>query len=404
MQGYEAVRIALRSMRAARLRTALTTLGIVAGVAVVIVLVGLSNGVRDGFAQQFGDLNRMIIVSKVAAAMPGGNGARPITESDMQAVIGARERGGYSDVAPNRFGSGIVKYEGRTMKASVNSSSENFLKIRNMKIVAGRMFNEADNEQRAKVVVIGRRVVNQLFYGNTEEALDKDIQVGRFTMKVIGVFGYAGDNMDHFVMMPLTTSRMVMGGGENLNGFGVMANTIDHVPGAVNVLNEVMDQRHNVKEPGFRDFDVAPMTSEITRINNYLSVLTWLTYIIGGLSLFVGGIGVANVMMVTVKSRTAEIGIRKAIGARRSSIMKQFLAEALVLAGMGGLFGAAMGVGLTFLAARFVPIWLPEVGEAHVSPATVTGAFGISLVIGLLAGVYPAVRASRLHPIDALRA
>ncbi|HEY2204188.1 MAG TPA: ABC transporter permease [Pseudonocardia sp.] len=400
----ESVVIALRSMRAARLRTALTALGIVVGVAVVLVLVGLSNGVQDGFSRQFGDFNRKILVSKATVSMPGGNAARALTESDLHALVDAQDRGHYSTVTAQRNGSGLVRYAGKTFSAVVAGADEGFLQIRNRTIVAGRMYDQQDNADRNRVVVIGPKVVNYLFDGDSQGAVGQQVFVGRLGMKVIGVLSSAGDDQDHFVMMPLDTGRLVLGGAANLNGLSVMADSLDQVPHAVSVIQQVLDKRHDIKDAGFRDYVTAPLLTEISRVDKYLTLLTWLTLLIGGLSLLVGTLGVANVMMVTVTNRTAEIGIRKAIGARRSAILKQFLAESVVLAGLGGVVGVGLGVGLIWLAGRLVPRWIPQVGVPNVSVATVLAVFGLSLLIGLVAGTHPAVRAARLHPIDALRA
>jgi putative ABC transport system permease protein len=165
-----------------------------------------------------------------------------------------------------------------------------------------------------------------------------------------------------------------------------------------------MDAQHEVDGgPDFRDYTLSATLDQVQKLNRYVTLLNWLTLTIGGIALFVGTLGVANIMMVTVTQRTKEIGIRKAIGARRSAILKQFLIESVVIAGLGGVVGAALGVLFTVVGGRFIEPLIPEISTPWVSGLSVVAVFGISLLIGLVAGTYPARRAAQLNPIDAIR-
>jgi putative ABC transport system permease protein len=175
------------------------------------------------------------------------------------------------------------------------------------------------------------------------------------------------------------------------------------VPSAIDQIRAVLDHQHDVRVPGMRDYRAVSLLSQLERITSFIKLLTLFTVAVACIALFVGALGVANIMLVTVTERTHEIGIRKAIGARRAAIIKQFLTESMVLAGVGGVIGVLVGAGITVLAARVLPRYIPEVGSPELSPLAMAAAFGVSLLIGLVAGGYPAYRASRLSPIDALR-
>jgi putative ABC transport system permease protein len=178
---------------------------------------------------------------------------------------------------------------------------------------------------------------------------------------------------------------------------------VNQVNPALAQTTEILSERHHIREESKRDFEATALQNQLDQINQFLTFLTLFIIAVAAISLLVGGIGVANIMLVSVTERTREIGIRKAIGARRSAIMKQFLIESTVLAGVGGLFGIVFGVGITLTGAYVLPKVAPDFGTPEVSGVSIVVAIGVSLIIGLVAGGYPAMRASRLQPIEALR-
>jgi putative ABC transport system permease protein len=399
----EALVIAIRSLRSARLRTALTALGVVVGVAAVIFLVALGNGMQTGFNQSFGKLSTAIIVAKTNASLPGANPARSLTEEDSAALENRAEAPDIASVTPLRNGVAISRYQDREFRGNISGTTPHFLDVRNHYIVTGRMFTDQENADRKRVAVIGPKVVKYLFDGDSQKAVGSTIFIGRLAMTVIGVTEPGGDDQDAFILVPINSARSLFAGSDWLNGIGVMVPSVQQVPAALDQITRILDRQHDIKDPGFRDYVTTALLIQIQEINRYLTLLSVVTVVVGAISLLIGTLGVANIMLVTVNNRTREIGIRKAIGARRSAIMKQFLIESIVLAGAGGLVGSVLGVGLVLGGAKLLPRFAPQLGAPAVSINVVFFVFAVSLAIGLIAGSYPAVRAARLHPIDALR-
>jgi putative ABC transport system permease protein len=378
-------------------------LSIITGVTAVIVLVGLGDGMRTSFDKQMGDLAAGITIAQSTAEVPGGNGARNLNDDDLAALAKAPD---ITDLTPLLTGVGVLHYGSNPYSATLVGTSAGWLRIRNRELEYGRFFTDEEYRSKAKVIVIGTRAVNYLFGGNGAAAVGSNIKVDRGTFKVIGVLRTAGDQ-DNYGVMPMTTARAdvwgVGAGGNYLSGIGVMATNVDRVPAAVNEIESILDKQHSIREAGYRDYSVTALINQMEDTDQYLAVLTWFAVGVAGISLFVGALGVTNIMLVTVTERTSEIGIRKAIGARRSAIMKQFLIESMTLSSLGGLGGVGLGIGLTLAGAVLIPEYAPRFGAPQVSLPAVLLAFAVSLVIGFVAGGYPALRASRLHPIDALR-
>jgi putative ABC transport system permease protein len=216
----------------------------------------------------------------------------------------------------------------------------------------------------------------------------------------------AGEPADNNVVMPLDSARrFVFGGGDKLNQITVQVAETSQVPVAEDQVISVLSDRHRIQDPAKRDFEVQSLRSRLDTFNQILRILTLFTASVASISLLVGAIGVLNIMLVSVTERTREIGIRKAIGATRRAILQQFLVEAIVLAGLGGVIGIAVGVGLAVVGAHVAPAMGPTLSNfaPSVSLPSVLLAFGISLAIGVIAGGYPANRAARLRPVEALR-
>jgi putative ABC transport system permease protein len=233
--------------------------------------------------------------------------------------------------------------------------------------------------------------------------MGKEIRVGRTSFRVIGVAKGNGQQ-DDVVIMPLGAARSyLLGGGDAVNQLMIRATSVGAVNAAETQINTILDDRHKIRDPEDRDFNVLKLQSLLDQSSQVLSFVTLFTAAVAGISLVVGSIGVANIMLVTVTERTREIGIRKAIGARRRAILQQFLIESMMLTGIGGVIGILLGVGLAAAAGFILPALIPDFPAPVVSPFSVVLSFTISLVIGLVAGGYPANRAARLRPIEALR-
>jgi putative ABC transport system permease protein len=403
MQFQEALTMAARGMRANRLRSALTTLGIVIGVTAVIVLVGLGQGMKAGFNKSFGELATAITVDKIAGSVPGGGQARPLRESDVTALRDKTRAPDIRAVIPVRIGESIVRYgAGNEFRAKVTGSTPDYLTVNNREILAGEMFTEEQARSNAKVVLLGPNPVANLFGGNPQAAVGQTVRIDRATFKVIGALKSDGYS-DDIALMPLGTARTLVGGGDIITSMAIKAYTVNQVPAALDEINRILDERHNIDEPSKRDFKVTALQNQLDQINQFLTFLSLFIVAVAAISLIVGGIGVANIMLVSVTERTREIGIRKAIGAPRSAIMKQFLIESTLLALAGGLVGVIFGVGIVVAGAMVIPTVAPKFGTPEVSPVAIVIAIAVSLIIGLVAGGYPAYRASRLQPIEALR-
>jgi len=404
MRFGEALSIALRSMQANRLRSALTTLGIVIGVTAVIVLVGLGQGLETGFNKSFGALATAVIVNKQDGSVPGGGAPRDLRDSDVTAL---RDRAQAPDVArviPQLTGKSIVQRgAGNQFRAQVTGSTIDYLTTDDRQMVLGSMFTSEQARTNAQVVLLGPNPVAALYGGDAAAAMGSRVRIDKSTFTVIGVLKADGYS-DDIALMPLGTARAFLLGGNNIvSGISVKAPSVEQVPVTMEEVNRILDKRHHISEPAKRDFVVTAVQNQVDQIQQFITFLSLFIVAVAAISLVVGGIGVANIMLVSVTERTREIGIRKAIGARRSAIMKQFLIESTVLAGVGGLGGTILGVAITLAGAMVIPRVNPQFGKPEISVLAIAVAIIVSLVIGTVAGGYPALRAARLRPIEALR-
>ncbi|MGH3694030.1 MAG: ABC transporter permease [Pseudonocardiaceae bacterium] len=402
----EAVRIALRGLRANRLRSALTMLGIIIGVASVILLVALGNGVQSSVNEKIEPLANLITVVPSVGNVPGGSAPKDLIDADVEALQDPALSREIATVIPATTGKGLIEGDAYRFRANIVGSNERWLEVNNQDMAAGTFFDEAEVRSTAKVVVLGPSVASYLFGDDPAESLSKTVRINRQTFRVIGVMQSVGEPGDSSAVMPLDTARRyIFGGADKVNQIIVQATQANAVPAAEDAVIKVLSDRHRIKDSAKRDFEVQSLRSRLDTFNQVLRILTLFTAAVAAISLVVGAIGVLNIMLVSVTERTREIGIRKAIGATRRAILEQFLIESLVLAGLGGAIGVLVGVGLSVLGANIAPAFGPTF--ATFAPAvtipSVVLSFAISLAIGLVAGGYPANRAARLRPIEALR-
>ncbi|GAA5170334.1 ABC transporter permease [Pseudonocardia eucalypti] len=399
----EAFTIAFRSMRINRLRSALTTLGIVIGVSAVIILVGLGNGMQAGFNENFGKLGTQIVITKTAGSVPGGGAAKDLKDSDVKALENKNNAPDISQVLPVVGGTALMAYNQHQFRANVAGSTDDYMEMANRELVAGRMFTKQEAQRKERLVILGPNPVAELFAGDSSGAIGKNVRVGRVNFEVIGVVKSNGQD-DDTAIMPIGAARSyLLGGPDTVQSIIVRAGSTAQVPAALEQVTNVLSEQHLIRDPSKRDFEAKALQSLLDQANQFLFYLQLFTVAVAGISLVVGGIGVANIMLVSVTERTREIGIRKAIGARRSAIMKQFLIESTVLAGIGGLVGIFIGVSITVAGAILIPQVAPTFGAPQIDYTAIAVAFLVSLAIGLIAGGYPANRASKLRPIEALR-
>jgi putative ABC transport system permease protein len=405
MQVLESFRIAVGALRANPMRAMLTTLGIVIAVAAVIAVVSIVQGLQFmivGELQEVG-ANFIIILPDMQQQQAPGVVARQVklTWEDGQAL--AREVPGVDLITPMVLGKEEVRYRDRRHEPDfVMGVNDDFPEIHNYFVEDGRFFSDIDLRHRRKVAVVGRNVAEELRLGN--EPVGKEIYVGGRGATVIGVMeekGQAlGQDLDDLVFVPYDTALTLFGrrAGDQIQL------RLKAEPAAVDEVEEgvrrVLRRRHEIPEDDPNDFQVMKQDD---LLELYRSILGAVTAVIGGVvgvALIVGGIGIMNIMLVSVTERTREIGLRKAVGARRRDILWQFLIEAVALSLLGGAIGLAAGYGLGALVISLLPIDLPP---AYVPLWAIALAFGFSAAVGVFFGIYPAGKASRLDPIEALR-
>ncbi|HYW24179.1 MAG TPA: ABC transporter permease [Terriglobales bacterium] len=414
MKVIEALALAISGIGANRLRSALTMLGILIGVAAVILLVAVGNGASVQVQSQIQSLGANIIyvypaTQRVGGVAQGFGGAQTLTQADVDALNDKSQAPDIVTAIPITNSFGNMVYQNQNWQASVTGTTQDFPSVRNYDIAAGSMFTGQDVNDDAKVVVIGQTVVDNLFGGDPNAAVGQLLKINRQTFRVDGVFAPkgtgAGSNQDNVAVVPINTAWAYLSGGrgKNISQINIEASDASTVTAAQNEATQVLLNRHNISDATQADFQTQSQQDIQNTAGQITGILTLLLGSIAAISLVVGGIGIMNIMLVTVTERTREIGIRKAIGARRSDILLQFLIESMFLSGFGGLFGIVVGAGVsTYLgtiASRISSSFPPPV----VSIPSVLLAFGVSVGIGLFFGIYPANRAAILKPIEALR-
>lgn len=406
MHLYQAFQLALHSMRVARLRTALTTLGIAVGVAAVILLAGLGTGVRQEATGSLSAFSNTITVTQLFSTEIPGGATRPLRDRDAEALASSPDALDIAEVTPMISGTALANDRGADFRSVVIGSTPGYFRLFDYRISAGRIFSPAEVVSGERVAVVGPGLVRTLYRDDPALALGSGLKLGRLTYTVVGVMGggnASGGAPDDLVVVPLEAGRALFGRNDRLGQIGVVAADTGRVTAAMAQINTVMDRQHGIREPGYRDYSLAATLPQLRRTNAFLSALAVITLGVAAIALFVGGLGIANIMLVTVTERTREIGVHRAVGARRAAILAQFLIEGMVLAGAGGALGVLAGVLAVAVAARVLPRLGLDYGVPTVSVPVVLAAFAVSLLIGLGGAGYPALRAARLKPIDALR-
>ncbi|MGH9000399.1 MAG: ABC transporter permease [Acidimicrobiia bacterium] len=400
------VRIALAGIVANKMRSGLTTLGIMIGVASVIILVAVGSGsaaVAREALENLGSNLLAVIPNPEAASAGGGTQSRKIevTDGDVEALADPANAPNVRVVVPIIVANAPVIFEGSsTVPASMQGTTPEYAPIRNLTVAAGSFFTDADVEEHNKVAVLGPTVVENLIGvgADPSQLLDQQVRIGSGQFTVIGILAPKGSSAvqdeDDVVYLPLTSTRDNLTGNDRTVAAVITQSTGSESTGvALGEMTRVMQNRHPDSRPG--DYIIVSQASIISAQAEADRTFTVLLAAVAAISLLVGGIGVMNIMLVTVTERTREIGIRKAIGAKRSHILTQFLVEATLLAGIGGVIGVGTGLlGSNFRIAGTQPV---------VEPYSVFLAFGFAVGTGLFFGIYPANRAASLRPIDALR-
>ncbi len=402
----DGVKIAFGALRVNVLRALLTMLGIVIGVGAVIVMVAVGAGAREMIGDQIRSIGSNLILVIPGAtiqsgARMGSGSVHTLKSTDAEAIV--RECPAVKLAAPNWGEVTQVVYANRNWRTRVTGTWDSSFEIREWPIRSGRLFTHEENKQAAKVAVLGQTVVENLF-GDTYP-LGKMVRIKSVPFTVIGVLDRKGqsprgDDQDDAVFVPLRTSQNRLFGTpfpDEIQAIMIQAKDLTLIPDAEKQIDELLTRRHKIGRNQERDFTVRNLTEVLETAQKSLNIMTTLLGAIAAISLLVGGIGIMNIMLVSVTERTREIGIRMAVGARSADILSQFLIEGVVLSVNGGLIGTVFGLVGAFIFAH-TSGW-----PALVDPLTICVAILFSGAVGVFFGFYPAFKASRLHPIEALR-
>jgi putative ABC transport system permease protein len=391
---------ALDTIRAAKLRAFLTTLGVLIGVLAVILLVALGEGVRQYVSDTFASLGANVIQivpgkrdTKGGPMGPMSGVAHKLTREDAQAIV--RRVFTVDGVSGIVQGTATLRYEGRRRDSMALGVGERFSEIRNMHVNAGRFFTEDDIAAHRRYAVIGRTILQELF--GDENPLGKTLKVNDTEFRVVGILEHKGTSLgfdlDDLALIPSTTALDLFA----LDGYSsimVRARDKANTQAAIDDITAVLKHRHNNQV----DFTIISQDDLLATVKAIMATMTGVLLAIASIALVVGGIGIANIMLVSVRERTREIGVRRAVGATRNTILMQFLVEAVVIACLGGVLGLALGAGIIALARLAMPS-LP----VELSGWLVFTALGFAAAVGVLSGVMPARSAAGLDPVEALR-
>ncbi len=399
----ENIRVAFTALRANLMRSVLTALGIIIGVAAVIAVVSIVQGLQYMITGQLEGVGAtfMQVVPKMDFAAPG-QVTRPVklTWEDGQAI--AQHVRNVAMITPQIFGQEVVKYRDRQHRTYVLGVNQDWPEVNNFTVERGRFFTSLDLQRRAKVAVVGTTIIEEL---QLREPIGAEIYVGSTPVTIIGTMEEKGRSLgfdsDDLAFVPFNTALQVFGRrSADQVELRLQAATSESVDQVKDDLKRLLRERHRLGEDDADDFRVM-VQDEI--LDLYATILGGVTAVVGGIvavALLVGGIGIMNIMLVSVTERTREIGIRKSVGARKSDILVQFLIEAVTLSLVGGVIGIALGYGVGAMAVKMIPGDLPA---AHVPLWAVILAFAFCTVVGVGFGIYPATKAARLDPIEALR-
>jgi len=408
MSPLQSARVALRALRVNKLRSALTMLGIIIGVGAVIAMVGVGSGAQARVAEQIQSLGSNLIIvlsgSTTAGGIRGGQGTRlTITEDDSSAI--AREVSAVQASAPSMRGSAQVVYGNLNWSTGIQGVTPDYAEVREWNVVSGRFVTPEDMAGASKVALLGQTTGQNLF--GDSDPLGQIIRVKKVPFTVVGVLDRKGQNswgqdQDDIVLIPLSTAKKKVLGVSQANARSVGSISIKILPGedlreAENQIRELLRQRHRLQPYQEDDFTVRNLSEVLQTQEESSKVMTYLLLAIASVSLLVGGIGIMNIMLVSVTERTREIGLRMAVGARGRDILTQFLVEAVTLSLIGGVIGIVTGLGTSMAISHFAE-W-----RVDISPEAIAMAFGFAAAVGVFFGFYPARKAARLDPIDALR-
>ena len=404
MNGTNLFKIALRALANNKLRAFLTMLGIIIGVASVIAMLAIGQGSKRSIQQQISEMGSNMIMIHPGAEMRGGVRQDPSAMQTLKLENYEKlsEEFTYlSGISPNVSSSGQLVAGSNNYPSSVSGVSIDYLNIRQLSVEQGEMFSENDIRTAAKVCVIGKTIVDNLFPDGSDP-IGKVIRCNQIPMRVVGVLkskGYnsMGQDQDDVVLAPYTTVMKRLLAQTYLGGIFASALTEDMTEEAVEEITSILRREHKLKATDDDDFTIRTQQELSSMLNTTTDLMTTLLACIAGISLVVGGIGIMNIMYVSVTERTREIGLRMSVGARGVDILSQFLIEAILISITGGVIGVIIGCGASFMI-KSIAHW-----PVFIQPWSVLLSFAVCTITGVFFGWYPAKKAADLDPIDAIR-
>ena len=407
MSVWESIKTAWQSIFANKMRSSLTMLGIVIGVCAVVLLVALGQGFQTSMTQTFNNMGASALYISSAPSKTVVGGIRPLTNEDVTALEDKTVVPAVSVVSPTRTSRGTALYGNNNASEQIMGIMPIITKIRNYQIDKGRFLTDQDVTDRTNVVVLGWQAEIDLFGTDapgTATPLGQSIRISGMKFQVVGTCQkFGGFSGDSYILMPLTTMQSKITGGDVVQQIGILASDTNNVDAAIAQVTALLRARHFIRTAAGAadDFSITDMRETLNSKEATLSAFSLFMGAVGAISLLVGGIGIMNIMLVSVTERTREIGIRKAIGAKRRDILIQFLIEAAALSLSGGLIGLLLAI-LGAHAMGQVTIGTSQV-TPEISYTIVIVALAVSIGTGLISGTYPAFRAARLDPIESLR-
>jgi putative ABC transport system permease protein len=396
----ELVQLAVSRLAAARLRAVLTMLGVIIGVGSIVALVSVAQGATSGITDRIQNLGTNLLTVQPGSSTSGfvrqgAGSATTLTLGDSEAIASLTD---VAAVAPQVSAQAVVVAGDENTTTSVVGTTADYLAVRTYEMWQGSFLTEVANQESLRVAVLGSTTADDL--GLDESSIGSEILVGGIPFRVVGILQAKGSSgigsQDDQVLVPIATAQRYFVSGTKVRSIAVSVNSADQIALTKARLTALLQERHGTNGTN-DDFNIADQAQLLDTFSSVTGLLTLLLAGIASISLVVGGIGIMNIMLVSVRERTREIGIRKAIGARGSDILLQFLVEALVLSLLGGLIGIVLGVAASAVIAAIAG-W-----GFSFSPITVVVAVGFSLIVGVVFGVWPARQAARLDPITALR-
>ena len=400
----ETVAVALSALRVNKLRSVLTMLGVVIGVAAVVAMVALGRGAQESVNKRIAALGTTLLT-----VIPGqvfGRGVASGTDRaklTLDDAIALEERATIiAAVEPEMTQNQQIQYVNKNANTQVIGTSSNYPDVRKYTIAVGRMFSDAEDRARARVAVLGAAIPDNLGVADPASLVGEDVRIGGLLYNVVGVLASKGQtggfqNPDDQILIPINTARFRAFGTDRLRSINVLAPTEAKIPETMAEIQKILRREHQLRPGASDDFQIRNQSDFLSTLGETTQVFTYLLAGIAAVSLLVGGIGIMNIMLVSVTERTREIGVRKALGATRANILLQFLIEAVVLCILGGIGGVLLGAGGAMVMSRLAQ-WTTSVSVASVVIALI-----FSAGVGILFGVWPARRAAALDPIMALR-